>query len=551
MKIERLFAVILLLGACGTDPSNEESSESTDTNDAGTDPADTDTDVPIPDNYYSVAVNGKAVPVIQISKFQVPVNYVVMDHPGSSLRIEVTPKEPFTEYTLSPKSRNLQETSTGETITFTVQEPIYSVLQIPGKELLFLLIDPPEVAPPHLGDPNVKNIMDYPGVDNTGATEITDILQSAIDQASGAAQNIVYFPAGTYYTGILRLKDNMTVYLAKGAVLQNATPQASLLSHPPDLMMTVEACSQSFILMKGVTNAKLMGRGVIDGNGVEIQSFNRKQYNIKIEDSTDCVVEGIVSRDSPFWNVFTYRSRNITIENFKVINNRLAGDYNETDGVDFGNSTNARLYNAFLYTGDDCMAVKNYDVPDDEPISGVNDPSTGPLVDLADCSHERIVCFSGSAGCKIGTKTVGHAITNMHWKDVDIVTVDRALVIDAVDTATITGTVFEDIRVEHASGRLIDFNMDSEAVFWRISPGTCTVTDTLVKNVSSDSNASCRLTGVLHNWNEADTAYGNAYYYNGIAFDHFSIQGNIITALDDPNAQFGVNEYVTGVTFAP
>jgi hypothetical protein len=557
MKLVRQVVAVLVLAsifaACGSDgsnDSNEEGTETGNTNSDDMDSGDTESDVPIPDNYYSVTVNGKAVPVERISKFVVPVNYVTLDYPGESLDIEITPKESFTDYTLSPKSRNIGETSTGESLSFAIDAPIYMVLQIPNQERLFILIDPPEDNPPSLDDPDVKSIMDYDGVDNTGETDLTEIIQSAIDEASGADQNILYFPPGIYSTGMLRFKDDMTMYLAKGAILQNATPQASLMKHSEDLVLISEGCSESFLVMKGVTNAKLIGRGVVDGNGVDIRSYNRKQFNIKIEDSTDCVVEGIVSRDAPFWNTFTYRSDNITIENYKVINNRLDGEYNETDGVDFGNTTNSKLYNAFLYTGDDCMAVKSDDIPDDEPVSGIIDPSTGPVMELADCSHEKVICFSGSAGCKIGTKTFGHKITNMHWKDVDVITADRAIVIDAVDTATITGTVFEDIRVEHAGGRLIDFNMDKTSLFWRTTPGTCTVNDTIVKNVSSDSNAECRLTGVLHDWDETDPLYGNAYYYNGISFENFSIEGNVINSLDDPNAKFNTDDYVTDVTFA-
>ncbi len=536
----------------GSDDSDDSDEPNTDQGSDEQSSDDTEPQVPIADNYYSVTVNGKAKPVEYVSKFDVPVNYVSMDYTGETLEIEITPEESFDEYTLSPKSRNLGEKSTGKAISFTVDEPLYAVLQIPGKERLFILIDPAEENPPRLGDPDVKNIMDLEGIDNTGETDLTEILQAAIDDASASDENILYFPAGTYLTGMLRLKDDMTVYLAKGAVLQNNTPQTDLMHHSEDLMKTSEGASEGFLVMKGVKNAKLMGRGTIDGNGVQLKSFARKQFNIKIEDSTDCLVDGIISRDSSFWNVFTYRSDQIMISNFKAINNRLDGGvYNETDGVDFGNTAHSTLYNAFLYTGDDCMAVKSSDIPDDEPVSGIADPSTGEVMPLLDCTHEKVVCFSGSAGCKIGTITYGHTIDNIKWKNIDIITANRALAIDAVDTAAITGTVFEDIRVEHADGRLIDFNMDRAEIFWRKTVGTCTVKDTLVKNVSSDSAAQCRMIGLVHDWNEEDPDFGSAYYYDGITFENFSIKGNVIDALDDPNGTFGINEYVKNVTFEP
>src|SRR5690606_12521683 len=134
--------------------------------------------------------------------------------------------------------------------------------------------------------------------------------------------------------------------------------------------------------------------------------------------------------------------------NYKVINNRLDGEWNETDGVDYNNSTNSTLTNAFLYTGDDCMAVKSDDMLDDRRFSGLRDPAEGPYINVANLVHEKIVCFSGSSGCKVGTKTFGESISDVVFRDVDLVSVNRALVIDGVDTATVTGTVFDDIRVE-------------------------------------------------------------------------------------------------------
>jgi polygalacturonase len=551
MKVNPLFLLVslCLAAAACNDSNNDEPDDST--GDTGTGEGDTGDP---PGAVYSVLVNGERQLVERVDQFQVPVNYVLVAFAGDDLDIEVTSKESsFSKYTLSPKSKGIEASQSGDTLSFTATEPGYFVLQIPEQERLFILIDPEEEDAPSPDGENVKNIMDYEGVDATGETVITEIIQEAIDEASGSDKNILYFPEGTYSSEILYLKDDMTLYLAKGAVLKNATPQNELLSHPAELT-DIEGGSYGFIMMNGVENARLMGRGTIDGNGVELQSYKRKMFLLKIENSRDCVVDGVVSRDSAFWNTLIYRSDNISIRNYKVINNRLENDtgesWNETDGVDFDNCTGSTLYNAFLYTGDDCMAVKADDIPDSEDIAGIRDPTEDErYMNTDDISHEKVVCFSGSAACKVGTKTFGETMSNISFKDVDVVEALRAMVIDAVDTANITGTRFEDIRIEHVSGRLIDFNMDPASITWRVNVGTCTVTDTKIIDVASDINAENRIQGNIHDYNENDPYYGNEYYIDGVTFTNYSVEGNVITGLDDENASFNTNEYAVNIEF--
>jgi polygalacturonase len=92
-----------------------------------------------------------------------------------------------------------------------------------------------------------------------------------------------------------------------------------------------------------------------------IRGQNDTKVNLfKIEQSQNIVIDGIVVRDSSFWNTLVYRSDMVTIQNYKMINCRpTTTTFNNTEGVDFDESTNGKLTNAFLYTGDDSMATKN------------------------------------------------------------------------------------------------------------------------------------------------------------------------------------------------
>src|SRR6185295_19418589 len=120
--------------------------------------------------------------------------------------------------------------------------------------------------------------------------------------------------------------------------------------------------------------------------------------------------------------------------------------WNNTDGVNFDESTHGKLSNAFLYTGDDSMATKS------EEASG--------NVDTRDIVHEKVVCYSNSVCCKIGTKTMGQVMDGVVFRDIDVVKAGRALNIDAYDTAVVQNTRFEDIRIEAADASMIALSSD-------------------------------------------------------------------------------------------
>src|SRR5512133_8735 len=397
---------------------------------------------------YAIKADDKTIFTEKLTKFsgEMQVHYAHFSLEGTAT-IQVTVNESFTSYTLSPKSRKISATKSGNTITFTTG-PNYLVLKVDSKELLFILIDPPEVNPPKLTDSNVKNIMDY-SVDNKGGKLETKNIQTAINEASGATKNILYFPAGKYLTGEIFLKSNMTMYLEGGAILYGSDNTADFNSGSGG--MNTEGMQHALVRFLNCKNSKLIGRGVLEGNGKLIRSKGLNACVVKMDESSNVIVDGVIARNSSYWNTLPYRSDSVTIKNYKVINCRpTSTDYNNTDGVDFDECTNSSLYNAFLYCGDDPMAVKN-------EFLTWNGKST---MNTKNIHHEKIVTYSNSASCKIGTKTMGQSMANVTFKDIDIIKAGRALVIDAIDNAVSENIKFEDIRIE-ATGVLIDIQNTS------------------------------------------------------------------------------------------
>jgi hypothetical protein len=469
---------------------------------------------------YTITANGKSVFVEKLTKYspEMQVHYAHVSLPGTcTAAFAVTVGQSFNAYSVSPKSRKLTATKSGNTVSFS-SGPNYLVLQFDSKELLFLFIDGEEVSPPRPGDANVVNVADL-GIDNTGASLVTAKIQSAINAASGAAKNIVYFPPGKYKVGELWMKSNMTLYLAGGAVLYGSNTTGDFNTGSGGI--NIEGCSHGVIRMYKISDAKILGRGVIDGNGLAIRAQADTKINLfKIEQSTNILIDGVVVRDSSFWNTLIYRSDLVTIQNLKMINARpTTTQYNNTDGVDFDESTNGKLYNAFLYTGDDAMATKN------EEASGTVNTKT--------ILHEKVVLYTNSAGCKIGTKTMGQSMDGIVFKDIDIVKAGRALVIDGADTAVVQNTKFQQVRIEAADSSLVDVQNNS-LPSWRTAAGMTVIKETTFTDVSADVRKAIGLHGKSSSVN-----------VTGVHFENFTVQGKAVSSTSD----LSTNSYVSGITF--
>src|SRR5690606_5650130 len=203
----------LSLTACADDSPDPGADETAGTASGDTGMTSTDTGAPpsceplTPG--FRAAIGGVEVPVVNVCKFAVPVNYVRYTHPGAGtpVTVEITAPDAVSHFVLSPRSKGIEATASGNVISFTADEPGYFILQIPNQQRMFVLLDPPEVDAPVLGDPAVLNVMDIPGMDNTGATDMTGPIQAAIDAASGAAQNILYFPRSEEHTSELQSRE--------------------------------------------------------------------------------------------------------------------------------------------------------------------------------------------------------------------------------------------------------------------------------------------------------------------------------------------------------
>jgi hypothetical protein len=123
------------------------------------------------------------------------------------------------------------------------------------------------------------------------------------------------------------------------------------------------------------------------------------------------------------------------------------------------------------------------------------------------------------------------------FKDVDVVKAGRAMTIEGYDTALVSNTTFEDIRVEAADSMLINLASD-QPPDWRDAANTSIYKDTYFTNVSSDVNQVISLHGRSATVN-----------ITGVHFKNLTVQGKTITSQTDANATWSINAYVSNVTF--
>src|ERR1035437_1323579 len=70
-----------------------------------------------------------------------------------------------------------------------------------------------------VGKSPVYNVMDY-GAKGDGKNLDSPSVNLAIEAASKAGGGTVFFPAGTYLSGSIRLKSNIALYLDQGSTIE-------------------------------------------------------------------------------------------------------------------------------------------------------------------------------------------------------------------------------------------------------------------------------------------------------------------------------------------
>jgi hypothetical protein len=210
------------------------------------------------------------------------------------------------------------------------------------------------------------NIREF-GAKGDGNTLCTKIIQKAIDQCSKNGGGTVYFPPGTYLTGTLHLKSNLTLYLEAGATLL-----ASGNIEDYELIEKENAILSQyyFLYAEDVENITIQGGGLIDGQGQAFWTDKRQRphhprlvakekrpralsFFLKCR---DICIKDISIKNSPFFTIWLLGCDDAQITGITIKNPRYGPN---TDGLDIDCCKNVHISNCNIDAGDDCIALKS------------------------------------------------------------------------------------------------------------------------------------------------------------------------------------------------
>lgn len=249
-------------------------------------------------------------------------------------------------------------------------------------------------------------------------------------------KNVIFFEAGKiHYPGIIHLQSNQTLYIEGGAVVVGV------------------------VKAKNAKHIRIAGRGILDGtynvsfndsliktkNAAAIdanKSSGKYQRFIEFTNCDDVRMEGITLHNSTSWQVVPLQSKNVEINNIKIISDQASDD-----GIDVVHSKNVHIHHCFIRTKDDCVAIKAY----------IAKPP-GPDVDSI--LVDQCVFWNAlwGNGFEIGFELNSAAVKNITFKNSDIIHVEAGAVfsIHNAGAATVSNVLFENIRVEDARQKLFD-----------------------------------------------------------------------------------------------
>lgn len=273
---------------------------------------------------------------------------------------------------------------------------------------------------------NIKSL----GAVGDGQKNDTGILQKAIDQAGWKGGGTVHVPSGNYRCGTLRLRSNIHLHLAAGAVIQGDHENAQL--YPvigPTPYGNLPGQIQALLWGEDLHNLTISGPGTIDGGGsaplwgeeaVQTKfrpalAFFRNCQNLRIQDVT--------LQNSCFWTLHLLRCEDVFVRGCRILAN--PGRIN-TDGIDPDGCRNVVISDCLIRTGDDAIVIKSTEGDPCENITVTN-------------------CVLSSQCCalKIGTEAVG-PIRNVSMSNCIVDDSNMALALYMKD-----GSVYENISFQH------------------------------------------------------------------------------------------------------
>jgi hypothetical protein len=267
------------------------------------------------------------------------------------------------------------------------------------------------------------------GAKGDGATSDTAALQAAIDAAGGTGGSVVV-RGGTFLTGTLALRSNMTLFVDASATLRGSTSAADYPTQSPATGNTQLSNTQRALLYAaGTSGLTITGGGTIDGQGDAFSGVEATRPLLVWAVLSDhVVVRDLYFMKGAVWGVVMMESDHVTISNANVYSTGITHD-----GIDIVDGTDITISDVAVRSGDDAMCLKtgvrrgiDTLVVKDSIFGGTN---------------------GGSNGIKFGTATYG-AFRNVQIHDVYVKDVQyAAMAVESRQGADVSAVAFQRVQL--------------------------------------------------------------------------------------------------------
>ncbi|MBO9619905.1 MAG: glycoside hydrolase [Niabella sp.] len=283
------------------------------------------------------------------------------------------------------------------------------------------------------------NVMDF-GAKADGVTLNSAVIQHAIDFITQNGGGRLVFKEGSYLTGTIFLKSNVTLHLEKGATLLGSV-------NPLDYEKNAYVGWMAMIFAIKQQNIGITGEGMIDGRGFRTANnmvaliqkgiindplkydrpneTNRPQ-NVYFRECSNVQITGITLKNPASWNQTYDQCKNLYVDGIKVDSK----NYWNNDGIDVVDCDTVVIKNSYFDAADDVICFKSHDAT-----------KICQNVTVDNCTGR-----SSANGLKFGTVSRGgfrnFKVTNLKIID----TYRSAITFAAVDGALIENIVVDGVR---------------------------------------------------------------------------------------------------------
>jgi len=207
-------------------------------------------------------------------------------------------------------------------------------------------------------------ITDYGAVKNDTTHLSTYAINNAIKACYNAGGGRVIVPPGYYKSGTIILKDNVELYLDRGAVLYASTAHTDFprQAQPEYRSQKDPGGWYALIYADGASNIGISGKGTIDGQGASQKpqpgllggDRDGRPRNILFISCKKVNVEGITLMNSGIWNQHYLNCEDVMVNNIHVYNHSNKNN----DGIDIDGCRRFVLSNSIIDSDDDGICLK-------------------------------------------------------------------------------------------------------------------------------------------------------------------------------------------------